>query len=333
MKLLVLILPVIIFIQNPNSPSLLQSGSKDRQQVDFLNDQFKSTVNQDPIQALEYTKAALEIADSLDYDKGIAYALNNLGVIQNRIGNLDKALEYFFQSRRLHQAIGNQDGLAATLNNIGTVYSSKNDFEKALDYFLSAYRIIELSQDTSRIVGSLNNIGNVHLASNEDEMAMDYYKASLLLYRQMENRYQVFDPHTNVGNVFFRSKKYDSALFYYRESLQVEKGNKNIAGQSQAMHHLGVTYEEVGQHSKAINHLVEALEFAQSIRSKPLLMDIYKSLSDSYFKQSNWLLAKDYLLLHGMVKDSIYNEESNRRISELEGSFEMEQQEQQIELL
>jgi len=96
---------------------------------------------------------------------------------------------------------------------------------------------------------------------------------------------------------------------------------------------LGVTYEQLGQHVTATSLLVDALEIAQSINSKPLLMDIYKSLSDSYFNQRDWFLAKDYLLLHGMVKDSIYNEESNRRISELEKSFEMEQREQQIKLL
>lgn len=332
-KLLILLFPVIAFIQNPNSSSLLTSGEKDQKKVDQLNELFKNSLNQDPFQALEYTKAALEIADSLNYDRGIAYALNNLGVIQNRIGNLDKALDYFFQSRRLHQAIANQDGLAAALNNIGTVYSSKKHFDKALEYFLSAYRIIEQSGDTSRIIGSLNNIGNVHLARNEDQVALDYYKVSLALYYGLGNRYQVFDPHTNVGNIFFRGKQYDSAIFYYRQSLSVEEGNENLAGQAQALDHLGVTYEQLGQHSTAIDYLVNALEIAQSINSKPLLMDIYKSLSDTYFNKRDWLLAKDYLLLYGMVKDSIYNEDSNRRISELERSFEMEQQNQQIELL
>lgn len=332
-KLLILLFPVIAFIQNPNSSSLLTSGEKDQKKVDQLNELFKNSLNQDPFQALEYTKAALEIADSLNYDRGIAYALNNLGVIQNRIGNLDKALDYFFQSRRLHQAIANQDGLAAALNNIGTVYSSKKHFDKALEYFLSAYRIIEQSGDTSRIIGSLNNIGNIHLARNEDQVALDYYKVSLALYYGLGNRYQVFDPHTNVGNIFFRGKQYDSAIFYYRQSLSVEEGNENLAGQAQALDHLGVTYEQLGQHSTAIDYLVNALEIAQSINSNPLLMDIYKSLSDTYFNKRDWLLAKDYLLLYGMVKDSIYNEDSNRRISELERSFEMEQQNQQIELL
>lgn len=333
MKLLFLLIPIITFIQNPTSSSLLSSGENNQKKVDQLNKLFKSYLNQDPIQALEYAKAAFQIADSLNYDRGIAYSLNNLGVIQNRIGNLDKALDYFFQSRRLHRAIANQDGLAAALNNIGTVYSSKKNYNKALEYFLSAYRIIEQLQDTSRIIGSLNNIGNVHLARNEDKVALDYYKVSLELYNSLENRYQVFDPHANVGNIFFRSNQYDSAIFYYRRSLTVEKGNENLAGQAQALNLLGVTYEQLGQHATATSLLVDALEIAQSINSKPLLMDIYKSMSDSYFNQRDWFLAKDYLLLHGMVKDSIYNEESNRRISELEKSFEMEQREQQIALL
>ena len=330
MKLLI-VLPVIALLQIPSTPSFAQE--KDQQKVDQLNELFKQTLNQDPILALGYTREALEIADSINYDEGIAYAYNNLGVIQNRIGNLDKALEYFFNSQRLHRAIGNQDGLAATLNNIGTVYSSKKDYQRALQYFLDAYRINENLQDTSRIIGSLNNIGNIHLAMNEDELAMEYYRGSLTLYDSLQDKYQVFDPHTNVGNIYFRSQLFDSALYYYRKSLLVERANENKAGEAQALHHIGVTYEQQGRHDLSIAFLVDALEIAQSINSKPLLMEIYKSFSDVYFNQRNWLLAKDYLLLHGMVKDSIYNEESNRRISELGRTFELEQQEQQIELL
>ena len=331
MKLLLLVIPIFAILQSPGSQNLIQQ--RNQQRVDQLNQLFKNTLNEDPIKALEYSKESLEIADSLGYDKGIAYALNNLGVIQNRIGNLDKALEYFFKSRRLHQAINNDDGLSATLNNIGTIYSSKKDYDKALQYFLDAYRIIENLKDTVRIIGSLNNIGNIHLAKNEDQQAMDYYMGSLDLYNNLTDQYQVFDPHTNIGNIYFRRGDYDSAIHYYNQSLVIERANKNHEGQAQALQNLGITYSQINQHSKSVDYLVDALEIAQSINSKPLLMEIYRSLSETYFAQRNWLLAKDYLLLHGMVKDSIYNEESNRRISELGRTFEMEQQEQQIELL
>ncbi len=327
---MLLILQVTIFLLTA-APSFAQEKTQNR--VDQLNELFKKTLNKDPIQALEYTRAALDIADSIGYDRGIAYAMNNLGVIQNRIGNLDKALEYFFNSMRLHQAIDNQDGLAATLNNIGTVYSAKKDHQKALEYFLDAYRIVEDLGDTTRLIGSLNNIGNVHLAEHEDDLAKEYYLASLKLYNNVQNKYQVFDPHTNVGNTYFRNGHYDSALYFYNKSLLIEQANENKVGEAQALHHIGVTYEQLGRHNTAVNYLVDALQLAQTVNAKPLLMDIYKSLSDTYFNQRNWLLAKDYLLLHGMVKDSIYNEESNRRISQLGRTFEMEQQEQQIELL
>jgi len=331
MKFFLLALTVLVLL--PPSNSLPDEPVNNKQRVDQLNQLFKETFNEDPIKALEYAREGLAIADSLGYDKGIAYSLNNLGVIQNRVGNLDKALEYFFNSRRLHQAIENQDGLAATLNNIGTVYSSKKDYDKALQYFLDAYRINENLQDTVRLIGSLNNIGNVYFAQNEDQLAMNYYMGSLDLYNGLENRYQVFDPHTNVGNVYYKKRMYDSALYYYEKSLAVEKANRDLTGQAQALQHLGVTHSQLGEYSKSVDQLVEALEMAQSVNSKPLLMEIYQGLSETYFDQKNWLLAKDYLLLHGMVKDSIYNEESNRRISELGRTFEMEQQEQQIELL
>lgn len=331
MKLWVLLFG--LFLQVSDSAVIHPDGVKGPQRVDELNDLFKKSLLQDPIQALKYSKEALSLAESLNYDKGIAYALNNLGVIQNGIGNLDKALEYFLQSWRIHQAINNQDGLAATLNNIGTVYSSKTNYNKALEYFVRAHQIVETLQDTSRIIGSLNNIGNVHLARNEDQLAMQYYKESLQLYKSLKDHYQAFDPHTNVGNIYFRKGDYDSALYYYQQSMEIEVANENLAGQAQALNNMGITQDYLKNYNRAINYQVDALEIAQAINSKPLIMSIYKSLSDTYFNTKDWMLAKDYLLLYGIVKDSIYNEESNRKISDLERSYELEQREKEIELL
>ena len=331
MKLWVMLWGLMWLVAFPAKSFTAKEDSQKR--VDELNELFKRTQHHDPIKALEYSKEALVLAESIDYDKGIAYALNNLGVIQNKIGNLDKALGFFFQSWRIHQAIDNQDGLAATLNNIGTVYSSKKNYNKALDYFVRAHKIVQSLQDTSRIIGSLNNIGNVHLARNEDPQAMRYYQESLDLYNALSNRFQAFDPHTNVGNIHFRQGDYDSALYYYQQSLAIEVANENLSGQAQALNNMGITYDHLKEYQRASNHLVDALEIAQAIKSKPLIMSIYKSLSDTYFNKKEWLLAKDYLLLHGMVKDSIYNEESNQRISELERSYELEQREREIELL
>ncbi len=330
MKIWVLLLSLLWFTDSLQTTVAPQNS---QQRVDELNELFKRSLHHNPIKALEYSKEALSIAESIEYDRGIAYALNNLGVIQNNIGNLDKALEFFFKSWRIHQAIQNNDGLAVTLNNIGTIYSAKRNYNKALDYFVRAHGIVLSLQDTSKIIGSLNNIGNVHLARNEDQQALEYYRESLSLYNLLSDRYQAFDPHTNIGNIFFRDASYDSALYYYQQSLAIEVANENLAGQAQALNNMGVTYDHLKQYDRAVNHHVDALEIAQTLNSKPLIMRIYKSLSDSYFNKKEWLLAKDYLLLHGIVKDSIYNEESNRRIGELERSYELEQREREIELL
>ncbi len=331
MKIWVLLFSILW--QSSDTLEIKTSPDDQPARVDQLNELSKIALPNNPFEALDYSDQALKLAESIKYDRGIAYALNNIGVVHNNIGNLDKALDYFLRSWRIHQAINNQDGVASSLNNIGTIYSSKEDYDKALNYFIRALEIVQNIPDTTRIIGSLNNIGNIHLARNEVEQAEQYYKKSWDLYRHLPNQYRAFDPYTNLGNVHFQRGVYDSALYHYQQSLAIESANENVAGQAQACHNLGVTYNRLGENDLALEYQFKALEMAQVINSKPLIMTIYKSLSDIYFDQKNWFLAKDYLLWYGMVKDSIYNEQSNRKIADLERTYELEEREREIELL
>ena len=301
--------------------------------MESLIKQFKATVNQDPIQAFQQAKQALALSEEIEYQTGIAYSLNNIGVIHQNIGNLDKALGYFQQSLKLHRAIDNQDGIASTLGNIGIIYSRKSDLERALNYFTEAHEIIEPSGDEKRMINSLSNLGNIYFDRGETAQAKEYYSGAKDIYQQLEQKFLVFEPFTNLGNVYFQEKKFDSALFYYRKSFDIEESNQSKLGQAKALHNIGITYDHLGNATAAIDYQMQALGLAQEAEGNPIVMEVYKALSDTYFSIGDWRQAKDYLLLHIVTKDNIFNQESNRRIYELERTYELEQKESEIELL
>lgn len=301
--------------------------------VDSLNDLFKIHLNQNPILAFQYAKQALRLAEETEYSKGMAYSLNNIGVIHQNIGNLDKALDFFQQSLKIHRDIKNADGIASTIGNIGIIYSSKTDYERALNYFNEAHKIIESLNNIERLINSYSNLGNVYFDKGESEKAMEYYQVAKNYYQKLNQKFQVFEPYTNLGNVHFKREQFDSALFYYQKAYDIEVENQSKSGQAGALHSIGITYEHLANHSLAIEYQMNALVLAQEIKANPIVMEIYKALSDVYFAQGQWRPAKDFLLLHIVTKDNIFNQESNRRIYELERTYELEQKESEIELL
>ena len=71
--------------------------------VDVLNELYKAYRNNEPIKALNYTQGALQLAEKINYQKGIGISLNNLGVHYKNLGNYDKALDFYLQSLKVQQ--------------------------------------------------------------------------------------------------------------------------------------------------------------------------------------------------------------------------------------
>ena len=75
------------------------------------------------------------------------------------------------------------------------------------------------------------------------------------------------------------------------------------------------------------------MEIAKQINANPILKQIYKSLSDVYHKQGSLEQAYDMRLLYDQAKDYVYNEESSRKLAQLEVAFEFQKKEKELEII
>jgi len=62
-------------------------------------------------------------------------------------------------------------------------------------------------------------------------------------------------------------------------------------------------------------------------------MDIYKNYSTFYSLKNNYQKAFEYHILYSNINDSIFSEESNKKIAEMQIKYETEKKEKEIELL
>ncbi len=335
MKILLSIIFSTFLFQTPqnqrvDSINQLLSDASGKEEIRLLNELFKEYRTNDPVKALSYTEQALLLAQYLGDKSGESSSLNNIGVIYRHTGDLDKALTNYIASLHIQKENKFEDALAYTYSNIGTIYSLKGQPEKALDYFVKANKQFESIGHHLRIIGTLNNIGNVYNDMGDYDNALSYYLKSLYEYEQLEDKSNAFVPLTNIGNLFFNKGDMDKALEYYNRSLVLEQAANNLSGQGAALHSFGSVFKEMGDYENAISFYERALEMAQEAQDNFLLKTIYESLSETYFVKGDHFLAYSFLQLHNVVKDSLFNEESNRRVAELESTYEFEQQQKEI---
>lgn len=335
MKILLSVILSTFLFQSPQNQRVdslnhLLSDATGKQEVYFLNELFKEYRTNNPVKALAYAEQALVLAQYIGDKSGESSSLNNVGVIYRHTGDLDKALTNYIASLHIQEENKFEDALAYTYSNIGTIYSLKGEPKKALDYFMKANKQFDSIGHHLRIIGTLNNIGNVYSDLGDYDNALSYYLKSLYEYEQLEDKSDAFVPLTNIGNLFFKKGDMDKALDYFNRSLVLEQAANNLSGQATALHSFGAVFKKLGDHENAISFFERALEMAQEAQDNILLEIIYESLAETYFIKGDHFLAYSFLQLHNVVKDSLFSEESNRRIAELEGTYQFEQQQKEI---
>ncbi|MDN4164313.1 tetratricopeptide repeat protein [Cytophagales bacterium LB-30] len=332
---LILVLCVSTFSAWAQTDSLFNvlEEAENEVRVNVLNELYKELRNAQPEKALSYAQEALQLAEKIDYPRGQANALNNLGVYHRNRGNYELAIDYYVRALKMHESIENTDGIALTMGNIGNLYSLKGDYDKALEYYNKTLNLIEANPDTVRLISIYNNIGNVYFDLGNNLMAIDYYLRSLALYEKSNHPENTFDLLNSLGNIYFSQRNMDSAMWYFQQSLRVEQINGNKYAQALALNNIGVVHKSVGNYSAAIENQFKARALALEVGNRPLLSTIYKNLSESFYLQKNTAKAYEYLQQYMMLKERLSSEETGRKLAELESSYELAKREKEIEIL
>ena len=154
-----------------------------------------------------------DLAEKVGDIKGLARALNNLGVIDQRRGDGPGAMTLFEASLRLYRQAGLQLEIAAELNNLGFVASSMlADYDRALAYQLEALKIREALGDENAIALSMNNIGIIYDRTGDFDKAIECFQQSLELRKGTNAQNRIAATLTNLGDVYLEKGDLQKAL-------------------------------------------------------------------------------------------------------------------------
>ncbi|MDB5146154.1 MAG: hypothetical protein JWQ57_174 [Mucilaginibacter sp.] len=106
--------------------------------VDALNRMAMLLYEKNIDSTFYYTRQAREIANRLNYEKGKADALNNLGVTFDIKGNLQLALRYYNEANVAYTHLHDPANYVQTIMNIAMVYKEIGKDKRAIQWFNTA---------------------------------------------------------------------------------------------------------------------------------------------------------------------------------------------------
>jgi len=350
--------------------SIVETKAKDTIMVNTLIELSNALLQNDDVSGfLKYSEQANELSSKIDYKKGKAYALKNIGISYYFSGEYLEVFDYWTKSLETFEAIQDTIGMANMLNNLGGIYLSQGSNAKALDYYLKSLSLAEKIKNPFRITSVLPNIGGVYGDLEEYDKALEYFN-------QMEQYITILnDPQITtfylmgIGEVYRKMGNYDMALKFYEEVLPLNNDNDNyshiltILGQIeyskgnfdksktylnlaiqtakqrgqkweiiQSLLALGNVYQKKNN-SKALDVYKEAELLAKETEPNKALRDIYQGLSQTYASNGDYVNAFKNQKLYLAQKDTLFNLETNDKVRGLQFDFDLQKKEDQIGLL
>lgn len=343
-RVIVLIVVVCLFFNMPSTLAqsktnvdsllnILSTTQSDTLKIKILNGLAKALRNKETGKALEYATQANKLSIEQNYDLGLAYSSDILGVINLQFGDSRKALYYHFIALQIFKKRHDFKGESFALNNIGAVYAHLKNYKKAKQYYQMSLVLKRQLGFYKEVSSSLINLGNIEMSDKHIAKCISYYLLALKNAVQYNDTNNIVIANINLGEAYIDAKNYNKALAYYKQALKLSELTGVVFHKAHIKYALGKIYTKLDKGLLAENSFEEAIILARKIDAKPLLLNIYKYYAALCKKQQNYhaalLLNEQFLSLN----DTLYNQENAKNINEMQARFDLKEKEEQIKSL
>lgn len=282
----------IEFAKNANNKQL---------EVDALNQISFIYSYKDKTLSSEYGNRALELANSINYQDGIAYAFFNVAYSLKN-AELTKKIEYYLKSLQTAKNINNKFIMAITNTYLGEVYSNIDNYSEAIKYLISAQRLYDkiiLTDSTLRtryLYGEmLNSLGITYKKMVNYDNAERYYN----LYKEnsvnISNSYGEAIALNNLGIIYYKLKDYQKSISYFLQAKEVFETNgiENYTGT--ILNNLANIYFDLNEFDKVESNYNLALQFSKQKEDSIMQARILANWADLRIYQEKYNEAKNML--------------------------------------
>lgn len=285
----------------------------------------------------DYAKSGQLLVKALDIAIRNDFALNELHSLRVSLNNIyfltgdfEAATKMSTEGLIKAEKLNDLERMAHFNNVLGCVMMKLKKFDVAKKYFSEEFKIGGQTGDKTIEVHALMNLADHAIAVNSHDEAISYINAALPIYKKykpLELAKQLYAYH-KLSEVYKTVNNIDSSLKYCL--LTIDSVEKRVVGNvyDRASYYVnaGDIYNRIKQPKNALKYLRTGLKWADSIKHREILRDVYEQFSVTYALIRNFDSAYAYQQKFSSLKDSILNENSERDILQKEADLKVERE-------
>lgn len=291
--------------------------------VDVLNDICFYLSTRNPEEAINISREALRISDSLKYLEGLYHANNNIGLAFYISSKYQQSLSCFSLALESAKDLDDKKKEASVLNNMALVYNMLGDYEKAIKINQDALKIRLKLNDTSEIAKSYNNLGITYHKKNEFSKALSFFRRSISLKEKQGDNESVASTYNNIGQSFFEMVSdtsmwaLDSAYYYYMKAYNRWAFSNDKSGMGKVLTNIGNFYSFKNQENQALDAYRAALNTYKQVDDSVGIATALYNMGIMYYNKGDYSESKEKFELSLSISrtyNSIENIRDNLKI-------------------
>jgi predicted ATPase len=205
----------------------------------------------------EYAKAceldaqAIAVCRELGDQRGMAEALNNIGVGMRYLGDRARSQAAVEESLALFRGVSDKRGIAHALNNLAELARIDGDLTRARALFEESVPLFEAVEDGRGLSYALDNLGGILTAQGDYTRAETLYGRSLQLAEELGDKHAIATALRSLGGVAHHRHDYVRARGLYEDSVTRFREMNDGVCLAKSLTGFAVTSHEMGAHEQA----------------------------------------------------------------------------------
>lgn len=242
----------------------------DTSKVNLLNKLAYELHRLKPQEARLYAEQSRKMADQLNYPKGKATSLWNIG-LSNYASNKQLALRYFKQALLLAEQVNDQEGICNYLLAIGNVTYSLGDVKASDQAFSRGLQIASTLKEPSIYIKMLYSIASNLTRKGQYLEAVAKYQQVIDRATETNNKMMLSRAYTEIGSIFQRQGNSPQALEYQLSSLHLCEQDKDLIGIFNALVAIANIKSTLNECESALGNAQQAFQIAKEMKDSSML--------------------------------------------------------------
>lgn len=290
-------------------------------------------------QAFFYHNAGLKLKCS---KKTKSDLFNGISIVYMSQDNLTKALEYAFSALKIRESINYTKGYAQSLSNIGGIYYNLRNTTKAITYYKKAIQADEKynkQKANIQITRIIFNLGITYTYLKKYPEALFYLNKGLSIVKKFGETRTESKYLGAIASVYFDQKKYNLAEQNCIESLKLTNAVENVDNAYNygligniVLERAKAENNDLVLLEKAKAHLIKSSVIYKNLRDNIHIYLNNELLSEIEGLKGNYKSALDFYKQSVIYKDSVFNADNKETIKNLEDKRTIELRDNEIKI-